>query len=907
MSLQEIERSNIKSGTAGLDRKIDSSSEKMMLDILQVTQYMKPIESTVRELASNAMDAVKEKEVALDIITGKAKVSYYFIEREGKQYADSKWTPEYYDLEHLDQKNFEVELRYEEGEGSGFCDNFIVFDPGVGLGMPRLAGYFRLGFSTKRNSASAFGAFGLGAKAPLSTLTDHYTMETVHNGKKFRFNCYAYKIDSLVPPMDMENKTMNKKVNIGSEEEPYWAHYEETDEKNYTKIITPVKRHNRQRYIQAVKHQLLYFDRIKFSYKYENGHEESIPFLADVLHNSESILISNTRQFNRPHVLIVKEKGSKIGVTYGTIDFQELEMEQLNGSVGFKCPIRSVIRDEETGEETIVQEGVSVTPSRESVIWDEHTRKYIQGVIEDAQDEASKLISKELKEKDFMKWVNKAHDVISRASGNHYGSPTALSTLSKLIDRSKLSAEFPGDKTIKYKSNPISMFKGLNPRYCRKQRGSWDRATKDYSYSIERSDLNTWSHFREDALYLIGEDSRPSKTKDLYLNGVHNGGFVLFKRLDIEAITKAISETNSKITGAALTKKATQIKEHADKIFDYLQPYLKSYEDIVVPETFEKKVEEKKKTPELTPKEKRELQGKVVCYTFAYKEGSYGMREYKREKKEPKLALLDKIPHQVVYGTQKDDDALLAVAAFHHTKAQSVCEEQRPDFFILDKIVDKDWELTPLVRFSKRNLKHVKENPNYIHVNKYLFNHKDGEYNIGTYFRGFFTARYIQNRLKKLKFLNNFEEFNEQLSQAYQYLADYLYQNYEKHGSRVFGNEYFQEYMELADKGIEFQMFARDNEEEEVLKAKSSEIFGHDKITKAHVIDETILELVEELESYSDGVGGLFNSVSFLVRIDENIPETAARLINEVLDSHDLTDFNLTEDSIKIFENKDNK
>ena len=50
MSLQEIERSNIVSGTEGYNRSIDASSQKMMLDILQVTQYTKPIESTVRQI-----------------------------------------------------------------------------------------------------------------------------------------------------------------------------------------------------------------------------------------------------------------------------------------------------------------------------------------------------------------------------------------------------------------------------------------------------------------------------------------------------------------------------------------------------------------------------------------------------------------------------------------------------------------------------------------------------------------------------------------------------------------------------------------------------------------------------------------------------------------------------------------
>lgn len=365
MSLQEIEKSHIISGTEGLEREIDASSKKMMMDILQVTQYSKPIDSTVRELASNAVDSQKEKEIAVQILKGELRAEDFYIERDGEQYKDSRFDASYYSLDHLDTENNVVKLYYEEGEGSGFTDKFIVEDRGVGLGMPRLAGYFKLGFSTKRNTKHALGAFGLGAKAALSTNVPYYTMETVHNGKLFRFNCYAYKVESTIPPLNMAKKVQNPRLNIAAEgADPYYVHYEETDSKNYTKIITGVKRHNRQHFIRAVKNQLLYFKGVEFYYKYEDSEWEEKPFLANVLHNSETLLVSDTNLYSKPHVVIVKEKGSSFGVTYGTIDFQELEMEQRYGSIGFKCPIRSVVEDPKTGERVTLQEGVSVTPRK---------------------------------------------------------------------------------------------------------------------------------------------------------------------------------------------------------------------------------------------------------------------------------------------------------------------------------------------------------------------------------------------------------------------------------------------------------------------------------------------------------------------------------------------------------------
>ena len=77
-------------------------------DILQSTQYSTPIPSTVRELATNGADAQREKEMAVEILTGKAKVEDYYIERHGDQYSDSNFDISYYNLDHLDTENNDV-------------------------------------------------------------------------------------------------------------------------------------------------------------------------------------------------------------------------------------------------------------------------------------------------------------------------------------------------------------------------------------------------------------------------------------------------------------------------------------------------------------------------------------------------------------------------------------------------------------------------------------------------------------------------------------------------------------------------------------------------------------------------------------------------------------------------------
>ena len=61
-------------GSAGIAKRINKGAEKMVFDILQSTQYSMPIQSTVRELVTNACDSQREKEIAIEILNGKNKI-----------------------------------------------------------------------------------------------------------------------------------------------------------------------------------------------------------------------------------------------------------------------------------------------------------------------------------------------------------------------------------------------------------------------------------------------------------------------------------------------------------------------------------------------------------------------------------------------------------------------------------------------------------------------------------------------------------------------------------------------------------------------------------------------------------------------------------------------------------------
>lgn len=152
-----VQETTIKSKD-GIKKTIDEQSMGMALDILQRGLYSYPIKSTVRELASNAHDALKERDVAIAIISGKEKIEDHFDQSLGEDgiYHASGWDPNYFDLDWLDVDPY-VKIYYEEGK---LRDSLRIVDNGVGLGGERLLGYFKVNYSSKRANKDTLGRFG---------------------------------------------------------------------------------------------------------------------------------------------------------------------------------------------------------------------------------------------------------------------------------------------------------------------------------------------------------------------------------------------------------------------------------------------------------------------------------------------------------------------------------------------------------------------------------------------------------------------------------------------------------------------------------------------------------------------------------------------------------------------------
>lgn len=404
---------------SGFGKQIEASAMEMIFDNLQMYQYQYPERSTVRELVSNALDSVKEKQVALMILQGTAKEEDFFLRREEAVNKDSNFNPEYFNLEYLNRFDNEVTIDYYEG-GDSERDSLVITDPGVGLGGRRLAGYFNLGYSTKRNSKFALGKFGIGAKAALSTGVDCYYMESSYNGIVTKWNVYSAKFNSLVPSINMVTGNRNEEQNFG----PDTIYGEKVRGLNYTKIVIQVKKHKKQAYLDAVKSQLMYFDNVKLRLWDQNKNMTTVPTKADLMYEDEMLVVARNTIYTKPHIILN-------GVNYGLIDFKELELEDKIGNVGIKVPA----------------EGVQVNPSRESVIWNDKTRATILEAFENAVGAATKMVAGRLQGTDYLEWLR----TLEKAKGSIYNRDNdndPLGVLSRIIDVEKVDFSFKPDPRL---------------------------------------------------------------------------------------------------------------------------------------------------------------------------------------------------------------------------------------------------------------------------------------------------------------------------------------------------------------------------------------------------------------------------------------------------------------------------
>ena len=730
MSIKTVGQAT-QSNTRGLEKKISKGAEHLIFDVLQATQYSTPIPSTIRELVTNACDSQREKEIAVEILTGKAQVEDYFITRHGEEYEASNFNHEYYDLNYLDMENDHVKVRYiEDDSGSGYCDTVEITDFGVGIGGRRLEGMLELGYSTKRNTAENFGAFGLGSKVALSTGVPYYSIETAYNGKLFKMNCYPYKTDFVIGKWDSDGQ-----ITLSNGEPAYYKNY---SGKNYTKISFGAKKHTRRAFSNAVEEQLCYIPSVKFDIVDSQGRPYSPRVSRDILLNTDNLIVTDSGWYARPHIVIVKNPGDTTGINYGRIDFRELEMEELWGNIGIKCPMRQAYINED-GEEIVIQDGVDVTPSREKVIWNDNTKKYVQGMLEKAAQDATEIVEEALKEDDFIKWIQLCSNILYKGDTSDAGKTDELSAIkhvARMVDVSSIRPKFK-DTGIKF-SNPKSMFKGYRVRVVN---------ASGYRDGINRVDVTDWTGIDLSRVY-VAEEGSVSKVKDLYLTSQGVDRFVLISAVSSDKFVKELADAFDDDHKARILKEKAAYELQRSKISNCLSNHtslLHSYSDVDVPEVFANNIKfknEEESGTVLTPAEQRALEKRIVGFSLRCNSS----HKWTWDKFEPKIHTILESENETYYCSKADDYKLRMAAKILYRRVPKWDKVEfgipedwkhspilfrevvpsntwRKDFFDLEKT--KDLKSPQLFRLSESNLKYAEKNPHWKHIDEFFFTAKD--------------------------------------------------------------------------------------------------------------------------------------------------------------------------------------
>lgn len=808
MSIKQIDNEFVGSDT-GVAKRINRGAEKLVFDILQATQYSTPIPSTVRELVTNACDSQREKEIAIEILTGQRTVEDYYINREGEQYEDSNFDPSYYNITNLDVVNKHIDVIYKHNVGVGYCDQFTIKDYGVGIGGRRLEGILELGYSTKRNTSENFGAFGLGAKVALSTGVDFYTIETIYNGKRFKANCFNYKTDFLIPRFNLSTGQENPYITFTDGTKVY---YEPTIELNRTEVSFGVKKHNADRFLDAVSEQLTYLSNVRFFVVEENDYKREIDFKPSVIYNSKHLIITENNYYARPHIVVVKSEGSTTGINYGHVDFRELEMEQLYGAVGLKCPIRQVYKNEQ-GEEVVIQDGVDVTPSREKVIWSDNTKQFVQNLILQAGEEATELVQEKLNETDFLKWVAACKNVVfsGRLEGDDSANGKVLQAMSRIIDTKALKPVYPENKQIKF-DHMGKVFEGFNIRL---HTLSNKLENGEFKIVSNTTDVDTWEKFDVDKVYFRKEGF--TRLKDAYLMKENGGSFISIRKKSTQDLEDKCDDPATRPEDLVLYEaQLGKIKKNQLEIEKYLSEsdLYKVYDDVIVPDDFEASLKEEEEvlaatgggTQRLTPAELRELNKQIVGYTVRASTARHANEwdDSVWDKVEPRLAALRATETVIYYGTDADSDKLkLAAEVLHHftpsigqvyassswTPAYSNGRSDPMHFFMCNPTrfldsrgelthymtgtINRDFNCPQLIKLSEANVKQVQNVENIKHIDEFFYAvDEDDNLTCSFYLRVYYAAHTMD--IERVQpFFDNLQSINPLFSQIYDKL-DYV-------------------------------------------------------------------------------------------------------------------------------------
>ncbi|RUP42207.1 MAG: hypothetical protein EKK63_02600 [Acinetobacter sp.] len=873
MSLLNNSQDDINTGWV---KQIDRASFDMMLGVLQGYQYQFPIQSTVRELTSNCLDANSEKSMALDILVKGCPVSKYYIETTNDpMLEDSQFDASYYDPAWLSEDN-KVYIDYYKTPLTE--RDYITFrDYGVGIGPTRILKYFNLGFSTKRLSKVPIGKFGLGGKAGLS-VADFFTIETWYNGLYMKFNVYNANFESLIPPYNLDTGQPNILVKSHPTDPRKSIYAAPTTQKNGTLIKIETKKHHWTEYEKAVEKQLMFFSEVVYTV-HENSASIVKNFQPKVLYEDEYLIITDSSYFNKPYLVLNR-------VNYGSINFNELELKELSANIGLK----------------VLPEDVDVSPSRESILWKDNTKTKILERLQQASLSASKVLQSNLNQTDFIQWYRACLYTLSSwyTYRDKQGEATVLNTLASIVEAKDLQLTFPGDSDIKFYHDPTKMFLGISVVEVKvveeRSRGKLKR-----KLVRENSAINRVIQY---PIYLRLGPSNLKKNRylatkhqiyaELKVNGIFEDAEEVENTEEVEGKLVKLDDNSNEMSATllALSQQYNEFKATASKATKLLleSSLVLSYEDVEV-ESFdwseeidehEQETIEEVKAAKLSAAERRKQEGKLLVRALKSNRSVWEPVPYTLSIAEIPFTVVNAWDDaEIYYSIPGELDTLMTVALLcreepliSDIKANvSYLSHVSPEERIFNYGISNQFELSLLHSFvhpkrgvrlfqiAKDKVKYVRD---FKHISKFFAKILNKTLTMSDVLIQWNTARQIKDLLHKVDFLHNSQEIFPKQYLVYRTLVEYVSEHYRNLNITLKDNQPFQnaenQLIQHLNKIQQLQLLVHNQKSSEEVLDYVRATWGQADINDGKAVDLDMLQNLYQLLDWSVSVQELLNS-----------------------------------------------
>ena len=302
---------NIGTVTENIEAGIDTISMPFLFEMLSGSLYSNPIGSICREITSNCFDSHIEAGVDDAVVVKKG----------------------------CDEE--------------GYYISFI--DVGVGLSPERMKNIYMNYFSsTKRETNTLIGGFGLGSKSMLS-YTDYFYINTTFNGVHYQ---YIFSKGKTVPTLDLMDKS-------------------NTTVRNGTEVRMYIKEGDTYTFKEELTNQLCYFDNVYFEgWGIDNDY---------TIFEGENFKYRTKNSYNtKMHIVLDK-------VAY-PIDWKRIGLSEYNIAVGVKFKIGELL----------------VTPNREQLRYTDEIITLVRERIKLAIEELTSIFDKQNKASEsFFDWYAK--------------------------------------------------------------------------------------------------------------------------------------------------------------------------------------------------------------------------------------------------------------------------------------------------------------------------------------------------------------------------------------------------------------------------------------------------------------------------------------------------------------------